>query len=194
MDQPQPVALPDVFKSNPPSKLSTYAQAFLIILYYVGLDVGLAMLIMIKHVKDNWPAYKCSTNYMMAASFFGFDAETNFQQCMQTMQSGYMTVLMEPANYLMSATTSTVGGLSSTLNDVRDFMNNFRTNLTGSIQNIFGVFLNMLTQIQVMVIKIKDMMAKNIGIMTTMMYTLDTSMQTMQNTWGGPIGQVVRAL
>jgi hypothetical protein len=37
-------------------------------------------------------------------------------------------------------------------------------------------------------------MAKNIGIMTTMMYTLDTSMQTMQNTWGGPIGQVVRAL
>jgi hypothetical protein len=194
MDQPQPVAPPVVFKSNPPSKISTYAQAVLIIAYYVGLDVGLAMLIMIKHVKDNWPAYKCSTNYMMLASFFGFDAETNFQQCMQTMQSGYMTVLMEPANYLMSATTSTIGGLSSSLDDIRGFMNNFRNNLTGSIQNIFGVFLNMLTQIQVMVIKIKDMMAKNIGIMTTMMYTMDTSMQTMQNTWAGPIGKVVRAL
>jgi hypothetical protein len=187
-------AAPDTFGSDPPSKISTYAQALLIILYYVGLDLGLAMLIMIKHVKDNWPAYKCSTNYMMFASFFGYDAETNFQQCMQTMQSGYMTVLMEPANYLMSATTGTIGGLSSSLNDIRDFMNNFRNNLTGSIQNIFGVFLNMLTQIQVMVIKIKDMMAKNIGIMTTMMYTLDTSMQTMQNTWAGPIGNTVRAL
>ena len=189
-----PVAPPVVFKSDPPSKTSTYAQAALIIAYYVGLDMGLAMLIMIKHVKDNWPAYKCSTNYMMLASFFGFDAETNFQQCMQTMQSGYMTVLMEPANYLMSATTSTIGGLSSSLNDIRGFMNNFRNNLTGSIQNIFGVFLNMLTQIQVMVINIKDMMAKSIGIMTTMMYTLDTSVQTMQNTWGGPIGQTVRAI
>ena len=190
----QVATVPEKFGSDPPSKTATYAQALLVILYYVGLDVGLAMLIMIKHVKDNWPAYKCSTNYMMLASFFGFDAETNFQQCMQTMQSGYMTVLMEPANYLMSATTSTIGGLSSSLNDVRGFMNNFRNNLTGSIQNIFGVFLNMLTQIQVMVINIKDMMAKNIGIMTTMMYTLDTSVQTMKNTWGGPIGQTVRAI
>ena len=147
MDQPiqKPVDSPDVFKSNPPSKISTYAQAVLIIAYYVGLDLGLAMLIMIKHVKDNWPVYKCSTNYMMLASFFGFDAETNFQQCLQTMQSGYMTVLMEPANYLMSVTTSTIGGLSSSLNDVRDFMNNFRNNLTSSIQNIFGVFLILLT-------------------------------------------------
>ena len=196
MDQPiqKPVDSPDVFKSNPPSKISTYAQAVLIIAYYVGLDLGLAMLIMIKPVKDNWPVYKCSTNYMMLASFFGFDAETNFQQCLQTMQSGYMTVLMEPANYLMSVTTSTIGGLSSSLNDVRDFMNNFRNNLTSSIQNIFGVFLNMLTQIQVMVIKIKDTMAKSIGMMTTMMYTLDTTMQTMENTWAGPIGKTIRAI
>ena len=110
------------------------------------------------------------------------------------MQSGYMTVLMEPANYLMSVTTSTIGGLSSSLNDMRDFMNNFRNNLTSSIQNIFGVFLNMLTQIQVMVIKIKDTMAKSIGIMTTMMYTLDTTTQTMENTWAGPIGKTIRAI
>ena len=63
MDQSiqKPVDSSDVFKSNPPSKISTYAQAVLIIAYYVGLDLGLAMLIMIKHVKDNWPVYKCST-------------------------------------------------------------------------------------------------------------------------------------
>ena len=49
----KPVAtVPDKFGSDPPSKTSTYAQALLIILYYVGLDVGLAMLIMIKHVKE----------------------------------------------------------------------------------------------------------------------------------------------
>jgi len=187
-------AAPENFGSDPPSKISTYAQALLIILYYVGLDLGLAMLIMIKHVKDNWPVYKCSTNYMMFASFFGYDAETNFQQCMQTMQSGFMTVLMEPVDYLMSAAASTISGLSSSLNFIRTFIDKFRNNLTSSIQNIFGVFLNMLTQIQVMVIKIKDMMAKNIGIMTTLMYTMDTSMQTMQNTWAGPIGKTVRAL
>ena len=112
----------------------------------------------------------------------------------QGLQSGFMTVLMEPVDYLMSAAASTISGLSSSLNFIRTFIDKFRNNLTSSIQNIFGVFLNMLTQIQVMVIKIKDMMAKNIGIMTTLMYTMDTSMQTMQNTWAGPIGKTVRAL
>ena len=197
MDEKKAVAstiVPDQFGSDPPSKVATFAQMLLIILYSVGLDIGVFMLIYIKSVKDNWPKFRCSPIYMMAASIFGYDTETNFEQCIQTMQTGYMTVLMEPMNYLMSATTSTIGGLTSSLNDVRDFMNNFRNNLTGSIQNIFGVFLNMLTQIQVMVIKIKDMMSKNIGIMTTMMYTLDTSMQTMENTWAGPIGKTVRAL
>jgi hypothetical protein len=194
-DLEKPVAAaPENFGSDPPSKTSTYAQALLIIVYYVGLDVGLAMLIMIKYVKDNWPVYRCGTNYMLFASFFGVDPQTNFQECLQSMQSGYMTVLMEPMHYLMSVTTGTIGGLSSSLNNVRGFMNNFRNNLTGSIQNIFGVFLNMLTQVQVMIITMKDMMAKTIGIMTTMMYTLDTSVKTMQNTWAGPIGQTVRAL
>jgi hypothetical protein len=192
-----PVAAPvaaDQYGSDPPSKMSTYAQAVLIILYYVGLDLALAMVIMIKNVKANWPLYKCSTNYMMFASFFGYDTETNFQQCIQTMQSGYMTILMEPVNYLMSTTNNIIGGLSSSLNDVRDFINNFRNNLTSSIQNIFGVFLNMLTQIQVMVIKMKDTMSKTVGIMTTLMYTMDTSVQTMQSTWAGPIGKTVRSL
>jgi hypothetical protein len=66
--------------------------------------------------------------------------------------------------------------------------------VSDSIFNIFGVFLNMLIQIQMMVIKMKDMVSKNIGIMATSMFTLDTSIKTMQSTWNGPIGEVVRAL
>ena len=188
--QPQPM----IFGVDPPSKIITLVDVTAIILYYMGLDVGISMLLLIKHVKDNWPLYKCKTNYMLFSWFFGFDTETNFQQCMQTMQSGYMTVLMRPANYLMSITTDSINGLTSSFNDVREFMNSFRMNMSDGIFNIFGVFLNMLIQIQMMVIKMKDMISKNIGIMTTSMYTMDTGMKTMQSTWAGPIVQVVRAL
>jgi hypothetical protein len=188
------VEVPEQFGSDPPSKFETCIQMLLVIAYYIGLDVAIFMLIYIKSVKDNWPLFKCSPVYMMTASFFGYDTETNFQQCIQTMQTGYMSVLMQPANYIMSVASGAIGGLTNGLNDVRGFMNNFRVNLTGGIQSIFGIFLNMLVQIQVMVIKMKDMMAKNIGIMTTMLYTMDTSVQTMENTWAGPIGKVVRAL
>jgi len=188
------IAVPNEFGSDPPSKFATYLQMLLIVAYYVGLDVAVFALIYIKGVKDNWPLFKCSPIYMMTASFFGYDTETNFQQCIQTMQTGYMSVLMEPANYIMSVASGAIGGITDALNDVREFIDTFRTKLTGGIQNIFGVFLNMLVQIQVMVIKMKDMMSKNIGIMTTLMYTMDTSVQTMENTWAGPIGKVVRAL
>ena len=192
--QQQQQQQPMIFGVDPPSKIITLVDVTAIILYYMGLDVGISMLLLIKHVKDNWPLYKCKTNYMLFSWFFGFDTETNFQQCMQTMQSGYMTVLMQPANYLMSITTGSINGLTSSFNDVREFMNSFRVNVSGGIFNIFGVFLNMLIQIQMMIIKMKDMISKNIGIMTTSMYTMDTGMKTMQSTWNGPIGQVVRAL
>ena len=194
----QPSAPPledeEVFGTDPPSKMMTLFDAIVIILYYIGLDLGISMLLLIKHVKDNWPLYKCKTNYMMFAWFFGYDTDTNFQQCMQTMQSGYMTILMRPANYLMSLTTSSIQGLTSSFNDVREFMNNFRINIADGIFNIFGVFLNMLTQIQLMIISMKDMVSKLIGIMTTSMYTMDTGMKTMQSTWNGPIGEVIRSL
>ena len=183
-----------MFGIDPPSRIITFMDVTVIILYYIGLDVGISMVLLIKHVKDNWPLYKCKTNYMLFSWLFGYDTETNFQQCMQTMQSGYMTVLMQPANYLMSITTGSINGLTSSFNDVREFMNSFRINVSGGIFNIFGVFLNMLIQIQMMIIKMKDMISKNIGIMTTTMYTMDTGMKTMQSTWNGPIGQVVRAL
>jgi hypothetical protein len=182
------------FGTDPPSKILTIVDMVAIIAFYVGIDVGVSMLLFIKNVKNNWPQYKCQTNYMLLAGFFGYDTEANFQQCMQNMQAGYMTVLMEPANYLMSLTTTSIGGLTSSLNDVRDFMNNFRTNVSGGIANIFGVFLNLLVQIQRMIINLKDMVSKNVGIMTTSMYTMDTGMQTMKSTWAGPIGKVVRAL
>ena len=192
--QQQQQQQPMIFGVDPPSKIITLVDVTAIILYYMGLDVGISMLLLIKHVKDNWPLYKCKTNYMLFSWFFGFDTETNFQQCMQTMQSGYMNILMQPANYLMSITTGSINGLTSSFNDVREFMNSFRINVSGGIFNIFGVFLNMLIQIQMMVIKLKDMISKNIGIMTTSMYTMDTSMKTMQSTWNGPIGGVIRAL
>lgn len=183
-----------MFGTDPPSKALNAIDMVAIVLFYIGLDIGVSTLLFIKNVKNNWPYYKCQTNYMLFSWFFGYDTETNFKQCMQNMQSGYMTVLMQPANYLMSLTTSSISGLSSSLNDVRNFMSNFRTNVSDGVSNIFGVFLNMLVQLRLMMITIKDMIGKNIGILTASLYTMDTSNQAMTSTWAGPIGQMVRAL
>lgn len=78
---PQPSAPPfededqaqdeEFFGTDPPSKTMTMFDAIVIILYYIGLDLGISMLLLIKHVKDNWPLYKCKTNYMLFSWFSG---------------------------------------------------------------------------------------------------------------------------
>ena len=73
--------VPDMFGTDPPSKILTFVDVIAIIVFYVGLDVGVSTLLFIKNVKTNWPYYKCQTNYMLFSWFFGYDTETNFQQC-----------------------------------------------------------------------------------------------------------------
>lgn len=188
------VEVPEQFGSDPPSKFATNLQMLLIIAYYIVVNVVVFMMIYIKYIKDNWSLFQCSPTIMMTAWFFDVDTQTNFQQCIQNMQADYMDILLEPTNYVMSVASNAISSLTSALNNVREFMNNFRNKLTDSIKGIFGVFLNMLVQVQMMIIQMKDMISKIIGIMTTTMYTTDTAIKTMQSTWNGPIGEVVRAL
>ena len=64
--------------------------------------------------------------------------------------------------------------------------------ITSIVKNIFGIFINILTQFQFIMIKMKDMMGKIVGIMATMMYLLQGSIMTMQSSWKGPPGEMVR--
>ena len=70
----------------------------------------------------------------------------------------------------------------------------FRNFISSIVQSIFGVFLNILTQFQFILIKMKDMLAKIVGIMASMMFILQGSVMTMNATWNGPPGQMVRLM
>ena len=54
--------------------------------------------------------------------------------------------------------------------------------------------MNIVIEFQRITIGIIDLIGKTIGIMTTLLYMLDGSIMTMQSTWNGPPGQIVRAL
>jgi hypothetical protein len=80
------------------------------------------------------------------------------------------------------------------INDIRAFFDKIRTFITDIVSSIFSVFLNILIEFQRITINIKDLFGKLIGIMATLMFTLDGSIMTMNSTWAGPPGQLVRAL
>ena len=169
--------------------LSLFIVAVFILLFMVNVvSVG------IKNIEDNWPTYRCNPVVMPFAGMFGQDAVTNFTYCIQTMQTNYMGYLMQPLNYNLDVISNLGAGITQALNDVRAFFNTLRDMVTNLVQSIFGVFLNILIEFQRLTLNIKDLFSKMMGILATLLYTLSGSIMTMESTWAGPPGQLVRAL
>ena len=165
-----------------------------IILIFVGMYFYNILAVGIKNIQDNWPEYRCNPSIMPFAGTFGHDVMDNFTYCIQNMQTDFMGYLLQPLNYLTSVIGSVSGDLTEAVQDVRSFMDVFRNFISSIVQSIFGVFLNILTQFQVILIKMKDMMAKFVGIMASMMFILQGSVMTMNATWNGAPGQMVRLM
>lgn len=152
----------------------------LIVFYYSQLQ----------EIQDNWALYRCNPLYMPLAD----DIETNFQYCIQNSMSSFMGFIMQPLSFITSNLTASVSSITDEINMVRAMFDKIRNFITNIIQTIFGVFLNIIIEFQKIIISVKDLIGKSIGIMLTLMYTIQGSVMTMQSTWNGPPGQLVRAL
>jgi hypothetical protein len=146
--------------------------------------------ISLKQIQDNWPLYRCNPMYMPLSN----NIQQDFVYCVQNMQSSFMGYLLQPLTYVTTILSSLGGDIMDAINNVREMFNKIRNFITSIIQSVFGVFLNLVIEFQKITIGIKDIIGKTIGIMVTLMYVMDGSVKTMQSTWNGPPGQLVRAL
>jgi hypothetical protein len=144
----------------------------------------------IAQIKNNWPLYRCNPMYMFLAD----DVEENFTYCIQNMQSSFMGYLLQPLTFITSSLTTMMGGFMGDIQNIRAMFNKIRTFFSSIIESVFGVFLNLIIEFQRITIGIKDLIGKTIGIMVSLMYVMDGSVKTMNSTWNGPPGQMVRSL
>jgi len=144
----------------------------------------------IAEIKANWPLYRCNPMYMFLAD----DIEQNFTYCIQTMQTSFMGTLLAPLTYITGTLGTQLGGFMNDIQNIRAMFNKIRTFFSSIIESVFGVFLNLIIEFQRITIGIKDLIGKTIGIMVSLMYVMDGSIKTMNSTWNGPPGQLVRAL
>jgi hypothetical protein len=141
-------------------------------------------------IKANWPLYRCNPMYMGLAD----NVEENFVYCIQTMQSNFMGYLLEPLTFITGSLGSMMGGFTGDIQNIRAMFNKIRTFFSSILESVFGVFLNLVIEFIRITVGIKDLIGKTIGIMVSLMYVVDGSIKTMQSTWNGPSGQMVRAL
>tara|TARA_Y100001935_G_scaffold19813_1_gene14430 strand:- start:2316 stop:3245 length:930 start_codon:yes stop_codon:yes gene_type:complete len=175
-------------------KSSDIALSVIIILIFVIIYVFNVLSVGIKNIQDNWPTYRCNPMVMPFAEVFGHEIMSNFTFCIQGMQTDYMKYLLQPLDYNFSVITNLGESLSVNINSIRAFFSKLRTMISDIIGNIFGVFLNILIEFQRVIINVKDLFGKVIGILATLLYTVSGSIMTMESTWAGPPGQMVRAL
>lgn len=144
----------------------------------------------VAEIKANWPLYRCNPMYMLLAD----DIEENFTYCVQSMQTNFMGYLLQPITFITGSLTTMMGGFMGDIQNIRAMFNKIRTFFSSILERIFGVFLNLVIEFQRITIGIKDLIGKTIGIMVSLMYVMDGSIKTMNSTWNGPPGQLVRAL
>lgn len=173
---------------------SDITLTIVIILIFVAMYFYNILAVGIKNIQDNWPEYRCNPSVMPFAGMFGHEVGSNFTYCIQNMQSDYMGHLLQPLQYLTNIQGNTMGKLMASIQDIRGFFNVIRNFVSSIVQSIFGVFLNILIQFQVMIIKMKDMVGKVVGTMATMMYILQGTVMTMESSWAGPPGSMVRMM
>ena len=141
-------------------------------------------------IKADWPLYRCNPMYMFLAD----NIEQNFVYCVQTTQSSFMGYLLQPLTFITNSLGSMLSGFMGDIQNIRAMFNKIRTFFSSILESIFGVFLNLVIEFQKITIGITDLIGKTIGIMTTLLYTIDGSIMTMQSTWNGPPGQLVKSL
>lgn len=159
----------------------------------LGFIAQIAVMVYFKSsldIKQNWPLYRCNPPYWI----FSDNIANDFTYCVQNTQINLMDYLLQPMNFLISGLTSMSSEFNTSINAIRNMISYVRSFVTSIIQNVFGVFLNLIIEFQKMIISIKDMVGKMIGIVVTFMYVLDGSIKTMNSSWNGPPGQIVRAI
>jgi hypothetical protein len=156
------------------------------ILYIIGVFYYSQVAI----IKADWPLYRCNPMYMPLAD----NVEENFVYCVQSMQTNFMGYLLQPLTFITGSLGTMLNGFMDEINSIRAMFHKIRTFFSSIVENIFGVFLNLVIEFQKITIGITDLIGKTIGIMVSLMYVMDGSVKTMQSTWNGPPGQMVKAL
>jgi hypothetical protein len=166
-------------------------------IYFGYINLGFMLLIsynlyiyQLNEIKEHWNEYKCIPPYNLLADDIG----KNFAECIQGIQLNYMGYLLQPLEHIMDGLGEMSFGMLGDIGNVRGMISYIRTEIGSTIGNVFGVFMNIVIEFQKIMLGVKDIIGKLVGIIVTIMYIMDGGLKTMNSSWNGPPGQMVRAM
>jgi hypothetical protein len=173
---------------------SDWSRFILVLLIFAFLHCFIILAVQIDNIKKNWPKWRCNPMVMPFARVFGHDEYENFTKCISTMQSDYMSFLLQPINFDISVITelaSTVtDGLSGGFELISDIQNVFNR----IFKAIYGAFFSIIVEFQKIIINIKDTFGKVTAVVSIFAKILSGLSDFMQSMKNGPPGTAIEAL
>jgi hypothetical protein len=171
-------------------KPSDYIHVFLITLYFLAISAKLKITTSMTAITNQWARYRCNPLFMP----FADNVEQNFISCTQTTMKNFSKPFLDPLHTLVSKLTDIAGGHSENLNSMRISQSNVRSLLGNNFVAMIGAFEMIGVEFFKNMLITKDLIAKIVGIVMSMMYIMESTVDTMQSTWNGPPGQTLRAV
>jgi hypothetical protein len=173
---------------------SDWTRFILVILIFMCLHAYIILAIQMENIKKNWPVWRCNPMVMPFARVFGHDEFGNFTHCIQTMQSDYMSFLLQPINFDLSKVTKIGGLFTAGLAGGLSFITDLRKMLHTIFKSIYAAFQQIIIQFQLMIINIKDTFGKIgavVSILAKIIMGISNLIKSIEN---GPPGDVLEAV
>lgn len=161
-------------------KFSDLFLSFFIFFMFFLINLYLYLMIFINDIKDNWPKYRCNPTVMPFASFFGKDPVNNFSQCIQNMQSGFMSEFLEPVYYIIGLMGGASKEMMKSIEDVKAFVDNMQGMVGGEFGNLGGIIRKVQIAFQGILIGMMDTFSRIGGILMVFVEMLKGSMLTIR--------------
>jgi hypothetical protein len=170
--------------------MQNFSTFFIINLAFLIQIIGMVYFRSALDIKENWPLYRCNPPYW----FFSDNISEDFTYCVQNSQLNIMGHILQPITYLIGNLINIGSEFSESINNIRFMISNIRGFVGEIMKKVTGMFFNIVLEFQKMLISMKDMVGKMVGINVTILYVLDGAIKTVQSTWNGPPGKIVRSI
>lgn len=170
-------------------RLSDILHSFIIVFLFIALASASVLIIQVEDIRNNWNEYKCNPMVVPFAGYFGYNSATTFAECVKDIQFDHMGTILTPLTGVLRNMGGAIENAVTSITQIQGRINDIVGNSVGMFGNVFGIFGSAMVNVRGLMEKMKDTFMKIIGVVVTIVYMVDTGVQTGSSAINGPIGK-----
>lgn len=169
-------------------------QAGFIFLGFAVLVIANFLAIGLKKIEENWETYRCNPLVMPMAGLIGKNPTENMAECIKNMQSGYMSILMQPIDMNFSILTDIASGVTAKIAETMSFIDGLRGMIGSITVGMFGTFSSIMSGFALSMMAVRDLVSRLTATTFLLLYSITSLLNGGRSLWNGAPGSGVRGL